>query len=320
MARVFIDGFEAGSLGLWDSCTMSLETANPLDGLYSAKGYNGQRAQKNLPAALSELFVAFRFKATSISFTSRIFELRNGTTVVGSVELDGNRFRVLRGTATVLATGDVLISANNINLLEIRFKPADVGGIFQLKVNGVLDIDFTGDTTEGPTDIDNVRLYAESPSLYHYFDNVVIDDAEFPGNTRIAGIKPIGVGSTTQWEPLEGSNWDCVDEAPPSDSDYISTDIPDEMDLFAASDLPSGVSSVKCVQLQARAWKEGNSQNVQNLKLACRTSQTNYFSDNFEVQTSAKDFAKLWQTNPHTAQAWTRDEVNAMEIGVVAVA
>ncbi len=184
----------------------------------------------------------------------------------------------------------------------------------------MLDIDFSGDTTDGPTTVDNIRLYAQSPNFYHHFDNVVIDDAEFPGNTRIALLKPNGAGSSTQWDPSAGSNWDCVDEVPASDSDYISTDAAEEADLFAASDLPSGVASVKCVQVQARALKEGNSLNVQNLQLACRTNSNNYFSQNFAVPTSAKGFAKLWQNNPNTAQPWTKGEVDALEIGVKAVA
>jgi hypothetical protein len=319
MARVFIDGFESKSLDLWDSYSggWTFVTSNPIDGAYHIVG-NMSYAIKNLPAALSEVWVGFRFKADSLTIGT-LFEFRNGSTVVGTIKENNTVFQVLRGTSTVLATGTTMISLYQPVLVEARFKPADSGGVFQLKVNGVLDIDFSGDTTDGPTTIDNIRIYCPTNNGSH-FDNIVIDDAEFPGNTKIQALRPNGAGNSTQWTPSAGNNWDCVDEVPASDSDYVATNTLDAVDLYSASDLPAEAYSVKCVQVQARAYKEGNALNVQNLQLACRTHDTNYFSSNKALTTSAKSHANIWQANPNTAEPWTISEVNAMEIGVKAVA
>uniref|UniRef100_A0A7C3Z7Y2 Uncharacterized protein n=1 Tax=Desulfobacca acetoxidans TaxID=60893 RepID=A0A7C3Z7Y2_9BACT len=320
MARVFIDGFESRSLDLWDTYTSgcTIETSNPIDGVAHLKlGWNSS-ASKNLPVALSEVWVAFRYKIDS-NISSNFFEFRNGSTVVGAIRLNSNVFQVVRGSSTVLATGTRTIPLNQPVLVEARFKPADSGGVFQLKVDGVMDINFSGDTTDGPTTIDNVRLF--TGGLWNlYFDNIVIDDAEFPGNTKIRALRPNGTGNSTQWTPSAGNNWDCVDEVPASDSDYVATNTLDAVDLYSASDLPAEAYSVKCVQVQARAYKEGNALNIQNLQLACRTYGTNYFSSNKVLTTSAKSHAHIWQANPNTAASWTVSEVNAMEIGVKAVA
>jgi len=320
MARVFIDGFESKSLDLWDAYSgWSFETSNPIDGASHIKS-NSANAIKNLPVALSEVWVALRYKTESVGYGSlNFFEFRNGSTVVGTIQLNYNVFRVLRGSSTVLATGTTIIVANQTLLLEARFKPADSGGVFQFKVNGVLDIDFSGDTTDGPTTIDNIRIVSPNGNVFMNFDNIVVDDAEFPGNTKIRALRPNGAGNSTQWTPSGGNNWDCVDEVPASDSDYVATNTLDVVDLYSASDLPAEAYSVKCVQVQARAYKEGTP-DVQNLQLACRTHDTNYFSSNKALTTSAKSHAQIWQTNPNTAEPWTISEVNAMEIGVKALA
>ncbi|MDI6854392.1 MAG: hypothetical protein QME75_12405 [Deltaproteobacteria bacterium] len=324
MARIFIDGFESGQLNLWDGVVGATVVAaqSGMDGSYCLDCYSAGTAQKYVKkniSALSEIFIGFRWMPKN---ANRFLSFYNGSTLLGKLHLSGNGGNIVayRGS-TSIATGTETINYNSVYLIEVRYKPDDSAGVFQVKVNGVTDIDFSGDTTPGATTVDNFWLsHNDNNFPSGYFDNVVVDDADWPGNTRIAALKPIGAGSLTQWDPSAGSNWDCVDEVPASDSDYISTDAAEEVDLFAAADLPANAYSVKCVQVQARALKEGNSLNVQNLQLACRTNLNDYFSENFAVPTSAKSFAKLWQNNPNTAQPWTKGEVDAMEIGVKAVA
>ncbi|MEW6385900.1 MAG: hypothetical protein AB1491_00065 [Thermodesulfobacteriota bacterium] len=321
MARIFIDGFEAGQLDLWDAATFTIYSTNPIDGSYHIRGMSGAYALKNLPSAKSELWVAFRYKPESVSLgNSRIFEFRNGTTVIGSIQQSGNVIQTLRGTATVLATGSQTFGQNDVVLIEARFKPDNSAGVFQIKINGILDIDFSGDTTDGPTSIDNIRVYAYSSSFYGNFDDVIIDDAGFPGDTKIQALKPTAAGNSTQWDPSSGSNWDCVDEVPASDTDYVSTNVSNEIDLYTFSDLSGSIEEVKCVQVQARAVKEG-APTPQNLQLAVRSGGSNYFSGDKAVPaTTPTALANIWATNPDTSAAWTPSEVNNAEFGVKAAA
>ena len=147
----------------------------------------------------------------------------------------------------------------------------------------------------------------------------MIDNAAWPGNTKIQAIKPAGAGNSTQWTPSAGDNYACVDEVPPSESDFVSTNTIGHLDLYAAGDLVGTIGSVKCVQLQALAKAEG-SPSPHNLQLAVRTNGADYFSGDKAVPSSSTQLSNLWEANPATAAPWQEAEVNAMEIGMKAVA
>jgi hypothetical protein len=110
-----------------------------------------------------------------------------------------------------------------------------------------------------------------------------------------------------------------VEEVPASDANFVSTNVADEVDLYAAGDLSGPIYAVKCVQAQARCLKEG-APTPQNLQLACRTGGTDYFGANNAVPTTAASVFKIWETNPNTAAAWTPQEVNGLEIGIKSTA
>jgi hypothetical protein len=236
--------------------------------------------------------------------TTGLLEIRRGT-----------------GTGTLLATGTIAINVGTPVLIEVHYKPHDTAGVFQIRVGGVLDINFSGDTTDGATAIDGIRIggdgnyYASS-----WFDNVVIDNAAWPGDTRIQAIWPSAPGDLAEWDPSSGQNWDCVDEIPYSDTDYVSTNVTGKTDLYEVTDLVGSIHSVRCIQVSARAIKEG-SPTPQNLQLACRSGGANYFGENVPVPAvNPKPLTKLWDTNPATGQPWTKDEVNALQLGFKAVA
>jgi len=51
-------------------------------------------------------------------------------------------------------------------------------------------------------------------------DNLIVDNAGWIGQTRIQGLAVSGAGTTTQFDPSTGSNYECVNEVPYSDTDY----------------------------------------------------------------------------------------------------
>jgi len=328
MARVFIDGFEAGQIDLWDTnvgAELSTGIAG-MDGTYCVKLYGtSDYLIKKLPAK-SEYYVAFRYRPIGTGNGHRnVISFYNVETRLGTVKHENDTsgpLKVLDGSDNVLATGSANLTKDTTYLVEVRFKPGTTDGIFQVKVDGVLDIDFSGNVGTS-LQIDSIRIGYITTFLYSgmYVDNVVVDDAGWPGNTLIRALVPTGAGNSTQWTPSSGSNWECVDEIPASDSDYVNTDTMDQVDLYAAGELPSEANNVKCVQVQIRAMREGNSLNVQRLRAAVRTNNIDYFSDFLAVPTTNPvGLVNLWENNPNTGLAWTLAEVNAMEIGMKAVA
>jgi len=326
MARVFIDGFEAGDLKLWNlvvGAYLSSGVAG-MDGTYclNCDGFGDYYAHKYLAAA-PEYYLAFRYRGSSAQYASSMCYFFNGTTQLARLRRNPSSgfLEIRRGTSygTLLATGAIAVNVGTPVLIEVHYKPHNTEGIFQVKVGGILDIDFTGDTTDGATAIDAIRLGGDGGYYSScWFDNVVIDNAAWPGNTRIQAIKPTGAGNSTQWTPSAGANYQCVDEVPPSESDFVSTNTIGQLDLYAAGDLAGTIGSVKCVQLQALAKAEG-SPSPHNLQLAVRTNGADYFSGDKAVPSSSTQLSNLWEANPATAAPWQEAEVNAMEIGMKAV-
>ena len=62
-----------------------------------------------------------------------------------------------------MATGAIAVNVGTPVLIEVHYKPHNTEGVFQVKVGGILDIDFTGDTTDGATAIDGIRVGGTAP-------------------------------------------------------------------------------------------------------------------------------------------------------------
>ena len=328
MARVFIDGFESGKTDLWDLVVGAWIVTGiaGMDGTYclSCDSFGDYYAHKYVPAA-PEYYLAFRYRGSNASYASSMCYFFNGATQLARVRRNPatGLIEIRRGTGygTLLATGTIAVNVGTPILIEVHYKPHDTAGVFQVRVGGVLDINFNGDTTDGATAIDGIRVGGDGGYYSScWFDNVVLDNAAWPGDTLIQAIRPTAPGALTEWDPSAGANWDCVEEIPYSDTDYVSTNVTGKTDLYEVTDLVGSIHSVKCVQVAARSIKEG-SPTPQNLQLACRSGGANYFGENVPVPAvNPKPLTKLWETNPATGQPWTKDEVNSVQIGMKAVA
>jgi hypothetical protein len=321
MGRLFIDGFEGGQFDLWTATgSPTISTTQKKTGAYAAyfENYNGNYyLTRSLGANYQTLYVKFHLYVTNTAPNAgTILTLLSpsGSNISLSMS-NANRLVVYRG-GTALATGATTISANAWHLIEAKFYIADSSGIAQVKLNGLSEIDYSGDTkNQSEAYATQVRIGAiDFNSWKGYIDDFVVDDASWIGDTRIVGIAPSGSGASAQWTPSTGSNYACVDEIPASDTDYVATNSVDQLDTYAVGDLGAAVDTVKCVQVQARCVKEG-APTPTNLKLATRISGTDYLSANKAVGTTAAALCNLWETSPATSAAWTLDEVNGCEIG-----
>lgn len=329
MARVFIDGFESGDRDMWDAennATVVSSAGLDMDGDYCLDlNSSTEYAQKNITAT-DEMYFAFLYRSTDSNSSEQILSVYNGATPLLHIEVDAYNDKLIklkRGTTTTLVSGNKIINVNTTYLIEVYFKIADSGGRATVKVDGVQDIDFTGDTKpDANTQFDRVRLgYGPSSgyTAYAYFDNFIMDDAAWIGDTKIQAVVPTGAGNTTGWTPSAGANWQCVDEKPASDADYVSINSNDVTDTYATENMAGTIGSVKCVQVQARSRTDG-SPTPTNLKLAVRSGATDYLSGDKTVPVSEKGLWHLWENNPADAAAWEEADINAMEIGIKSAA
>lgn len=314
MARVFIDGFESGSLGMWDAVNnATLNNASELDGVYClncAGAYCNVR--KNLPAA-DEYFLAFLIGVRSNS-DQNIMRFYNSTTALGSLFLNAGKIEARRGTSTVLGISTTTLTSYTTHRIEIRYKPHASDGLFQVKIDGILEIDYSGQTAASTLQIDSIFFGSDSGNWSHYFDNVIVDSANWIGNTKIQAVAVSGAGGYAQFTPSTGSNYQTVDEIPPNDTDYNETAIVDKVDSFAHAALSGTIGSIKCVQVQVRGKLVGNP-TPSKIAPALRIDSTMYYGTAQSLGSSPKAVVALWETNPNTSAAWTESEVNNAEIG-----
>ena len=387
MARIFIDGFESGDTKLWDVIgTPTIQTGQTgMDG-YSVFCESDEGLTKSLPAK-SEYYAAFRWTPVDHHnlFFVWLITFYNGGTRLGSLRLHQPEMvlKFYRGAALdFVATGTRAIALASNYLIEVRYKPHASAGIIQVKIDGILDIEFEGNTgTETP--INKIKLHGNSIATTKY-DNVIMDDAAWPGNTKIQAIRPTGAGASSHsawaadtvialnevrkptayngfeyectarggdyktaavteptwpttvatevvddqltwtcrvgaWSPSTGDNYACVEEVPASETDYVKVNAIGNIDTYAAGNLVGTVGSVKCVQVQALAISEG-APTPTRLQLVARSGAVDYFSADILVPATSATLANIWETDPATAAPWTEGGVNAMEIGVKAVA
>jgi hypothetical protein len=308
---------------LWDTVsggTVPAAVAG-MDGSYNLLLDITDFVQKVLPED-DEYYVAFRWRSPN-NYNLALITFYNGATALGWLGRAATTgiltVYIGTGSGSPLLSSASGLSINTTYLVEVRFKPLNSGGVFQVKINGILVIDFSGDTTPGATTITSIKLGSQTYYGWAYFDNIVVDNAAWPGNTKIQAIVPTGAGTAAQWTPSAGANYECVDEVPASEADYIQTNTVDHLDTYAVGDLVGTIATVKCVQAQALAIAEG-APTPPDIQLAVRSGGTDYFSADKQVPTGSAQLSHLWETDPATAAAWLEAGVNAMEIGVKAVA
>jgi hypothetical protein len=311
MARVFIDSFEAQDFNNWDQLegTPVIGSTAGLDmkGDYCANLAGNDYIHKILPNN-SEYYFAFHCRVVS-NATGNVLTLRNGGTQIVRARTTSSKFYYEIPGGNVWGTKQILSGITYF--IECYLKVADSGGRFVWKIDGVTDLNFTGDTKPGSVTVIN-RMVVGNDAWY---DNIIVDDSEYPGNTEIALLKLNGIGASSEWVPSAGDNYACVDEVPFSDADYISTDIVDEIDTYNLQNLPSAAKSIKCVQAQVRVKRSADAV-PNNVNLVLRADGSDYHGSNKALAISYGNVLEIWSLSPSDSQPFEKADIDAMEIGV----
>jgi hypothetical protein len=322
MGRILIDGFESGGYDLYAAsanASVISSAGKDMDGSYCLDLTTGGAYVYKLTAAagISEVYLAVLWRPSAPSDLQPIFRFQNGVADIATLYRNNstNKLQAYRKT-TLIDTGTKTISNDTTYLIEVYFKLADAGGRFAVKVDGVIDIDFTGDTKDGLETVFN-RIYLgrddATKTTKAYFDNFKIDDAAYPGSGKIQAIVPTGVGNATEWTPSVGANWECVNEIPKNDADYVSASGTDkDEDTYTTGNLSGSIASINCVQVQSRTQ---NITFTNNLNLIVRSGGADYISGDKAVS-DWMSYYHIWETNPADSAAWEEADVNAIEIGI----
>lgn len=325
MARVFIDGFETGTLGLWDSVIGSpaISTVWKAAGSYSAK-VNAGGIGRTI-ANSSKIYIAASFiQSSALTSGGSLMVFKDGSTVIGSLAFSTatRQIRYLRGS-TVISTGAAALTTAVAYRIETFLQVSSDAGVGRcvVKINGTTDIDFTGVTQPGATTQFNNVILSDTGLYYpfSYIDDVVFDDATWVGNTKIIALSPSASGASTGWTPSAGENYACVDEVPITTADYVSVNTASALDLYNLPSVISSATSIQSIQVSIVHEVEG-APTPTKTQIAIQHNSTQAFSSSLTPGAAGSPAygTKLWDTNPVSGSSWTVSDINSLQIGIKA--
>ncbi len=133
-------------------------------------------------------------------------------------------------------------------------------------------------------------------------------------------LRPVLAGDETNVAdqfPASGEHWDKVDEAT-SDADitYISTyDAAWQEDLYNIADHSAGTGNISYVKVYMVAASLGTPTQA-NAYVHIKTNGAEYNGSQETTTTSYATYSYQWDNNPQSGEAWTWDEIDALQIGV----
>ena len=336
MALDYIQGFAD-----WDIANLAYEipgatgTLSIVDGARSGES-KALRAVGNatVPFSVSSAstkYLCVRFKRVSgVTDYASVKFMEGSTPHVSIVFATDYSLKAVRGEAagTVLSSVASAYSANTWVQLVIKVVVHDTTGTVEVRVNGSTTpiIVLTGqDTRNGLTGvIDAISIVNAGSDTVEIMDLAAwTDSGETPNgwvkDTRVDTYLVNGAGSSTQYTPSAGANYQCVDEVQSDgDTTYNQSSTNGHVDLFTLANMTHVPSTIHAVAVTVVASKtaEGAATVKAKLKAGATTVAGSEQTLNFSTYNRGI-FAK--GTNPDTSLPFTISDVNALEIGYESV-
>ena len=323
MARVRTEGLELGTgsqIGLTGNA--SVQSSVVRTGLYALfLQSNAATATLSLPAA-AEYYIRFHWRYTAL-VAARIMRWQSGLTELGSIRQDSTYVDVYVGT-TKVADGAIALNPDTWYMIELHIKIADAGGVGEVRIEGIVDATFSGDTKPGAdTTLDVFEWVRDVNSGNTYVDDIAANDVNgasdtgYPGDGRVLAQMPDLTGDDTQWDGSDGdqtNNYALVDERPHnSDTDYVYSNSVGARDLYMVT------NSIPANAVISRVWGEARGRTTvagDYLAMVVKTYNTEFTSPDVLLPTSyGAVMGTYWAVNPYTNSPWVVAEVNSLQIG-----
>lgn len=336
MALIFLDSFDyyatADILLKWSANSeMSIQTPGRTGA--GAMGHANTSGtpfvtKSGLPSHATYIVgVAFQNTNGAIS-TRTLLALREGSTVHVDVRIDAAGKLTVTRNGTLLGTGTTVVPNSGWQYLELKATCHDTAGVAVLKLNGVVEINLTGqDTRNGGTGVfDGIQLWSKQSfnDQRTWFDDLYICDGsgsapsnDFLGDCKVECLLPNGDGATSQLVGSDGNSVNnslLVDETQENgDTDYVESSNVGEKDTYAFGNLATVTGTVYGVQVIPVAKK--TDAGTRQIVSVARLSGT-------EVDSAAKNLTGGYAQLPDIREAkpgggaWTIADVNGAEFGV----
>lgn len=212
------------------------------------------------------------------------------------------------------ASGSIVRAFETWHHLQVYFNIANSGEV-TVKVDGVEDASFSGDTMPGATGgIEYVYLYADAGGVshhYNYFDDFSFGTGDWGGDLRGGIIVPDGDDSV-EWTPSTGTdNHDVVNEIPASDSDYITSGSSSEKDVYTLGDWDGAGKTPQFCTAWVRAKKTTASS--RQLQHGVDSSGTEELATLYDLSTSFVFYPYVVEDDPDGGGAFSDAVIDALK-------
>ena len=324
---LFGTGYEMGAIPLTSSYltrgAINSVAAYVKTGTYSldttSQGWpNHAWAKYAVPVETSSIYVSCHHYPTGVAFSSLGVVLDSGEVVELRKDVTAHTYD-LYIDGSLIESGSIAVPDNQFQHIQAYFNIATSGGVTS-KIDGVTDIEYSGDTQPGTGNIiEYVQQYqlASGSWVTSYWDDLSFGTGDWGEDIRFDGIVPNG-DDAVQWTPSTGAdNYALVDERPPSTVDYVSTGSPGLEDLYDLADWSGTAKTPQFVMAWAYAKKDvaGDIQ----LQLFVDSNSSESSGSPLDLTTTDAYYSHLAATDPNGSIAWLDNAIDALKIGIRSV-
>lgn len=273
MTRLFSAGAESGNNSFWTSGNPALVSATNSSYLLMTGNYSYVGGgTKSFQTPLTEFYYRARYCCAYPQRSCELVAFNNASTKLGSIRADpvsGCIFFSTGSGAVITALGAIWLDMTKPFLLEVYFKLSDSVGRVIVKIDGNVDIDYSGDTKPGTAStIDNFStsglmsgggtIAIDDIAVNDVSNTDGLDNNSWCGDGYIIGRTLYGNGDVSQLTGSDGNsvdNYQLVDEVPVSSSpdDYVGSVTADIYDLYHINALGLTNVAIRRVWLEAIA-------------------------------------------------------------------
>ena len=318
MTRLFTEGFEMGDNLAFDITTPTLTAVSVRSGNYAARNTGVISI-----ASKTELYVRVGLYSSNTSglYDHRVYFYEDSDLILHFRRIYPYIHAYVDGVK--VADGTLNIPTSQWFLFECHVKLADSGGVLQTKINGIPDIDYTGDTN--PSTYSGFNRVGFKAEVVSYYDDIAINDTNgsednsWCGDGHIIAIKPNANGDQSDLTNSGGdsvNNYTYVDDIPSDgDSTYVWSDTATDFDLYnlTAPSLPVN-HRITRIYAEARA----KDPDTGDIKLIIKPDSTVYKDSAATTLTTSYSAIKgdEYTENPDDGNAWEESDLDDLQAGV----
>lgn len=224
-------------------------------------------------------------------------------------------YRLYHSDNGYIASGSVQLNSGWYNL-QARIVIGAAGSV-DVKIDGILDIAFSGDVQPGTaTEVTYIRYYVVT------YDSLYVDDFTYgtggwPGDLRFDIMVPNGDTATEEFALSEGADsYALLDTVPANDAKYLSSAVNGQQTIVDVTDWDSANKIPQFAVAWARAKKD--TATAQQIKLINSDGVDERIGSAEDLLTTWTFVYKLMLTAPDGG-AWEDADADALQLGAESV-